>query len=248
VEAELGKGKSAKRGTHEILTFPNKVRIELDDGIVTDIKGYTPAAAAVATTLAPAAAAGAPAAAPPASAQPPAKTPPGGNPAPKSPHLNPAGGYSSAAAANALGDEVAKMDTAWGPRPPDPIHKKSVSVLELAFALVVRFGLTLLALRVAFKYWEMDAFWTGTFAIAGIDAAFHGVLEALGPASGGFTTLGPVENGIPGLLMIFTIRHFCFNKRLQNAVLTASAVKVMMTLINIVSMTLLKAVFDRSVP
>jgi hypothetical protein len=35
-----------------------------------------------------------------------------------------------------------------------------------------------------------------------------------------------VENGIPGLVLIYTINRFCFNKRLQNAVATAAAVKV----------------------
>lgn len=79
----------------------------------------------------------------------------------------------------------------------------------------------------------MDAFWTGILSIAGIDMVLHAGFELLGPASGGFTTLMAVENGIPALVMIYTVNRFCFNKRIQNAVLTAVAVKVLVTLLYI---------------
>ena len=95
--------------------------------------------------------------------------------------------------------------------------------------LLLRLVFTLGALKIAFKYWEMDAFWSGIFAIAGIDLALHAALELLGPATSGFSTLTPVANGIPGLVLIFTVQRFCFNKRLQNAVLTATAVKLVVT-------------------
>jgi hypothetical protein len=52
----------------------------------------------------------------------------------------------------------------------------------------------------------------------------------LGPVTGGFTSMGAVANGIPGLALIYTINRFCFNKRLQNAVMTAAAVKLAVTL------------------
>ncbi len=66
--------------------------------------------------------------------------------------------------------------------------------------------------------------------IAGIDITLHAILELLGPATGGFSSMPGVENGIPGLVLIYTINRFCFNKRLQNAVITAAAVKLVVTL------------------
>ena len=60
--------------------------------------------------------------------------------------------------------------------------------------------------------------------------ALHAIFELLGPATGGFTTITAVENGIPGLVLIYTIHRFCFNKRIPNAVLTAPAVKLVVTL------------------
>jgi hypothetical protein len=84
----------------------------------------------------------------------------------------------------------------------------------------------------------------GIFAIAGIDLALHAGFELLGPLSGGFTTLTPVENGIPGLVLIYTINRFCFNKRLQNAVFTAAAVKTAVTIIYVfLALALLNSLF-----
>lgn len=56
------------------------------------------------------------------------------------------------------------------------------------------------------------------------------VLKLLGPVTGGVTTMGGVESGVAGVVLIFTINRFCFNKRLHNAVTTAAAVKVVVTL------------------
>jgi hypothetical protein len=237
---ELGKPSSTARlGAREILTFPKKIRIELEAGRVVDIKGYVPpeipapAKAAVPESK--------------ASDQPTAELPP--PPAPTTPPPKPPvdeDDFNPAVAANALGDEVAKMETAWGGAPPPapPHQEEFTSWLHLAISLVLRFGYTLVALRLGFKYWEMDAFWSGTLAIAAIDAVIHGILIALGPVTEGFTTLGGVENAIPAFVMIFTIRHFCFNKRIQNAVLTAGIVTVFAMLCDIfISIALLNAAF-----
>ena len=70
----------------------------------------------------------------------------------------------------------------------------------------------------------------GIFTIAAIDLSLHATLELLGPKTDGFTTLAVVENGVPGLVLIYTINRFCFNKRIQNAVVTAAAVKLVVTL------------------
>ena len=107
------------------------------------------------------------------------------------------------------------------------------SALDLLILLVFHFILTLVALKLAFKYWEMDAFWSGTFAIAGIDTAVRGLMEWLDPITGGFTTLGHVDAAVAWGVMIVTIRRFCFNKRIQDAMLTASAVKVLVTILTI---------------
>lgn len=229
---------SAQRGNREYFVYPKGGRIELVDGKVADVKGPLPAAPAwaggvpsvpAAVTTPPASASTTPAPAPienrnskienPSPAPPPA-TPPATEP--------PA--YNAAAATAALSSHIDKMDNAWGERPPGKEHTPLDSIPEFIAGLLLRFGLTITALKLAFKYWEMDAFWKGIFAIAGIDLALHAIMELLGPATGGLTTMSALENGIPGLVLIYTINRFCFNKRLQNAVATAAAVKLVVTI------------------
>ena len=123
------------------------------------------------------------------------------------------------------------MNTAWGTLPPPPKkHSALDNVPSFLVGLLLRFALTIAGLKLAFKYWEIDAFWKGICSIAGIDVALHAILELLGPATGGLTTMSGVENGLPGLGLIFTINYFCINKRLQNAVVTAMTVKLVVTI------------------
>jgi hypothetical protein len=226
---QFGKPTSiARRGDHEIFLYPKGGRIEFVAGKVVDVKGTLPKPLASAT--APEGAREIPA---PTEVAPPAAVAPQAVPvAAKTPASPKAGGeFSTAAASAELAKHVEKMDTPWGASPekesePSPFD----SIPSFLTGLLLRFGFTLLALKLAFKFWEMDAFWTGIFTIAGIDLALHATFELLGPVSGGFTTMAGVENGIPGLVLIYTINRFCFNKRLQNAVVTAAAVKLVVTL------------------
>lgn len=241
---QLGKPTSiARRGDHEIFLYPKGGRIEFVGGKVVDVKGPLPAALTpVAPPSAASPASGASTAPPPASSVPPAKekAQPSSAPAAKTSTpakknavapAKPTGDESPAAAANELAKHVEKMKTPWGEAPEkETTHSPLESLPSFLTGLLLRFGFTILALKLAFKFWEMDAFWVGIFAIAGIDLALHAGFELLGPATGGFTTMGAVENGVPGLVLIYTINRFCFNKRLQNAVLTAAAVKLVVTL------------------
>ncbi len=164
----------------------------------------------------------------------------------KSPTVPPPDYAAANAAANAaLSAHIEKMDTAWGEAPHLPkSHGPLDSLPSFIVGLLLRFGLTIAALKLAFKFWEMDAFWAGIFSIAGIDLALHAILELLGPATGGLTSMSAVENGIPGIVLIFTINRFCFNKRLQNAVRTASVVKLTVSILYIFGgVALLNAAF-----
>ena len=220
---QLGKPSSrAIRGDHEILLYPKGGRVELLEGKVVDVKGPLPTAPAASETAVPTITPGKA-----------AKTEPEATDSPV-PAARPAfrDEYNPAVAANELAKHVEKMDTAWGPAPTrQEIHSPLDSLPTFLLGLLMRFVFTTIALKVAFKYWEMDAFWKGVFSIAGIDMALHAIFELLGPLSGGFTTMVAVENGIAGLVMIYTIHRFCFNKRIQNAVLTAAAVKLVVTLL-----------------
>jgi hypothetical protein len=245
---------NAKRGNREYFVYPNGGRIEFADGKVVDVKGPLPVIApAVPPPTAEEIAAApkpdpaskgkpasvvvsSPTAPAPAVANPtkPAPPPPGTAPATPAPPGESAISDANSKSLAALSDHIDKMDTAWGEAPHMPKeHNPLDSIPAFLAGLVLRFALMIGALKLAFKFWEMDAFWKGVFAIAGIDVGLHAILELLGPVSGGLTTMSAVENGIPGIVLIFTINRFCFNKRIQNAVTTASAVKIVVSLIYI---------------
>ena len=109
-----------------------------------------------------------------------------------------------------------------------------VWVLVLLVGAAFHFGITIAALRVSYKIWDMDAFWSGTFAIAGIDVAFRLLCEGLSPLTSGMSASPYITNGVSWLIMIFTVRRFCINKSLDNAIYTAGTVKVVTFLFNLV--------------
>jgi hypothetical protein len=228
---QLGKPAStARRGDREILLYPKGGRVEIVGGKVTDVKGAPASTVSSPTAPAPE----------PAKSSPLADTPLASlqrtiAPAPAKPEspseFAPSNNFDPGAISQGLATQIEKMDNGWGTAPPIPERHTPLESLPMFITgLLFRFTFTVFALKVAFKYWEMDAFWTGIFLISGIDLGLHAIFELLGPASGGFTTLVAVENGIPGLVMIYTIHRFCFNKRIQNAVLTAAAVKFVVTM------------------
>jgi hypothetical protein len=233
---QLGKPTSiARRGDREIFLYPKGGRVEFVGGKVENVKGPLPAAALVPATPTPTAPTKQSRGAVPPNVSAPPQAVAKGEQSPTkidaAPVTSAANDYNPAVAANELAKHVEKMDTAWGQSPVrEKPHSSLDSVPSFLTGLLLRFVFTIAALKLAFKYWEMDAFWIGIFTIAGIDLALHATFELLGPATGGFTTLAVVENGVPGLALIYTINRFCFNKRIQNAVVTAAAVKLVVTL------------------
>ena len=77
------------------------------------------------------------------------------------------------------------------------------------------------------------------FAIAGIDAALRLGLDLLGPATGGLSAITSIQSSIGALVMVGTLQKFCFNKRLQNAVVTAMSVKLIVYLCDLFLFVLL---------
>lgn len=219
----------AQRGNREIFMYPHGGRIELIDGKVTQVQGPLPVAASPSSP--------APVASPTETTNtaPTASTAKAGQPpTTKTPNAKPAAdeleGTNPAIASESLGRQVEKMDTAWGQKPTLPTRPTGIEWPKLLVEIALHFGITLLGLRIAFKVEEMDALWSGVLAIAGIDVALYTLLEVLGPVTSGISSMGAVESGVGALVMVYTIQKFCFNKRLQNAVVTAMSVKLIVRL------------------
>lgn len=225
---QIGKPTSrASRGGREFFMYPNGGRVEFEAGKVVDIKGPLPSAPAV-TVVAESPSAEATAKDAARGAAPTTKNASPNVPGNTTTAAEPV--WSPAAGVEGLSKAVERMDTAWGERPPAPPADEPLNWPRTIASLLLHFGVTLLALKIAFKFEEMDAFWSGVLAIAAIDLAVHGLLEALGPVTYGISTAGGVQSGIGALVMVGTIQKFCFNKRLQNAVITAMSVKLVVYL------------------
>lgn len=213
VIAELGKPTSAaSRGAREILLYPGGVRIELQNDSVVDLEGYIPTVAT--------------------------------KPDPKTPE---------ASAATAISSDAASPVTASAPndspRPPgvDPAEIDNLdddamsdaspdlreAIAVLVGMLLAQFLLTFIALKIAFHYHQMDALWSGIFAITGIDVALQAALATVFYFQSGDLHLGIAGTGLPGIVMVWTIRHFCLDQRWKRALGTTSAVKVAAVLLNI---------------
>lgn len=210
-----------RREGHEIFLYPKGGRVEFVEGKVVDVKGPLPPAPE--TPVVPVA----PSEPPAAAAAPPATVP------------------APAAATPALAEKPAvppAAPRAVAPRPA-PVGRDEdedhggpsigVAIATLAVTLLLQFGLTFAALKIAFHYHQMDALWSGILAIASIDVGLQMVMAIVRYFQSGELLLGPAGTGLPGLAMIFTLRKFCLDQRWGRAVATTSAVKIASVLLTL---------------
>jgi hypothetical protein len=274
VVKELGQPLAhAQLGSREILTYPKKVQVELEDGRVVSADhivlkivdptptpiptenpvekdtpvGSTPTPSS-APTIAPTPAPAQPTPSPePTLAPTPIPTPvptapPAATPEPTRAGINfSVSAKPAATSAPTSNPTVAPTPTVKPALNVDsfkPVSLFDASELPLAgkiMLLVFHFGVTLMAVYFAFRIWNVDALTSGIIIIALIDTALHVLFEALGPMTSGLSTMSAVENGIPGVLMIFTVRHFSFGKKIPEAVRVAAAVKAAVFFVKLIA-------------
>lgn len=242
---ELGKPLSqASGGGREILSYPKGVRLVLVDGRVESAKGILLTGEEAETAevkTEPKKSPAASVAKEPHVTEEPAETPETAEPEPPAPppspaHNNPNSKNSTLAPAGKVPNAKPAHSfdpSAYAEREHETKSNPVQSWLRLALVLGFHFVATAIALKLAFKFWNMDSLFSGLLAIAGIDLAVHVGLEVLGPFVYNLSTMPVVENGIAGFVLIFTIRHFCFNKNIADAIQTASVVKIAVTLLKL---------------
>lgn len=230
VIAELGKPTSAaRRGTHEILSYPKGVRIELEGNEVSDIKGYIPQGVSPSAIV----------------ATPPPTTSPAAPSSAKTPSIPSATASAASAhpspAAAPTGKTHSEEDLASEEpdREREPETSLGFAIGVAAVMLAAQFLLTFTALKIAFHYHQMDALWSGILAITGIDVVLQTLFAVFLYFHNGEVRLGIAGTGLPGLAMIWSIRHFCLDQRWNRAFATTSAVKVASILLNLGLLALL---------
>ena len=219
---ELGRPVSAvARGNTEILTYKDGVKITLKDGKVTDIKGLTPAEGA-ATEEAPEPEAAAETAAP--------------EPAePPEPVLTKEQEAEQARLEKQLADEQAKgraeMEKALTElenlhkQPPVEEERAAFRVLDFLLGLVLKWLLTLAALKLTCKYWGCEVFWSGLMTVAAVDVAIRLVIGLLFALVLDMPTFY-ADEAVAAIVMVLVLRKVSINQSLAQAVQITMTTKV----------------------
>lgn len=220
---ELGRPVSAvTRGNTEILTYKDGVKITLKDGKVTDIKGLTPAEGAPAEEApAPETAAGTAAPEPPE---------------PPEPVLTKEQQAEQARLEKQVADEQAKgraeMEKALTDlenlhnQPPAVHEKPKFDVLGFLLGLVLKWLLTLAALKLTCKYWGCEVFWSGLMTVAAVDVAIRSVIGLIGFVVLDMSSLFYADEAVAAFAMVLVLRKVSINQSLAQAVRITMTTKV----------------------
>jgi hypothetical protein len=212
---ELGRPASAvARGNTEILTYAGGVKITLRDGRVTEVKGLQPAASApVADAAAPA---------PPAEAATPEAAAEEDEPA-----LNPAQSAALAQLEKQLADEQAQgraeLENAIT-QLEDLHHRPAAAPVQPKFdaagfvlGLVLKWLLTLAALKLTCKYWGCEVFWSGLMTVAAVDVTIRAGIGLIFALLLGLPTFY-ADEAIAAIVMVLVLRKVSINQSLAQAV------------------------------
>lgn len=214
---ELGRPVSAiTRGNTEVMTYKDGVKITLKDGRVTGITGLKTAEAA-------------PAAPAPAVAEP-------AEPVPVEPVLTKAEQEEQARLEKQWAAEAAKgraemekalvdLENLHG-QPPVPAGPPEFDAGEFLLGLVLKWLLTLAALKLTCKYWGCEVFWSGLMTVAAVDVGVRAVIGLLGFLLLQMPSLFYADEAVAAVVMVLVLRKVSINQSLAQAVQITVTTKV----------------------
>jgi hypothetical protein len=210
VIAELGNPVSqATRGTHEILLYPKGVRVELENGRVVAAQGL---ALDVSTPTAPVTLPAEKPAVPP---------PPVSEPEPSktadvdiSEYESPAATAKPPPGVNKTFDALIAAQEQSRHPPPAP----KFDVRDFAVGLVLRFLMTLAALRIACKYWQAEVFLSGLLIVAAVESVMLALMNLAAEWWLGFPTLFYADEAISGVVMLMLLKKLSINQSTNQAI------------------------------
>lgn len=219
---ELGRPVSAvARGNTEIMTYKDGVKITLKDGKVTEVKGLTPAEGAPAEEASPPET-------PAEAAAPEPEEPP-------EPVLTKEQQAEQARLEKKWAEDEAKgraeMEKALTDlenlhnQPPAVYEKPKFDVVEFLIALVLKWLLTLAALKLTCKYWGCEVFWSGLMTVAAVDVAIRMVIGLLFALLLDMPTFY-LDEAIAAVAMVLVLRKVSINQSLAQAVQITMTTKV----------------------
>jgi hypothetical protein len=236
VRQELGKpAAEARRGPREILTYPNDIRIELENGKVTVIKGLEVVEGAFVLP-------GAPAPTPQTGATATAVESPADKSVAAGENEEPAeetpAEIAEAARLEAEAEKryqeantkaMAEMEKAIGQletlhdQQSEPLPPPEFNVAAFLVEVVVKWLLMLAALKLACKFWGYDTFWSSLLIGAAADTAVRVAVDLIGHHWLGMMSLFYADEAIAAIVLVLVLKKVSINQS------TAFAVQITVT-------------------
>jgi len=215
---ELGRPAAAvARGNTEVLTYKDGVRITLKDGRVTEITGTRAGAAASAT---------------------PGGSPPVAEPAAEAPtepvltkeelaeQARQEKKWAEEAAKNRAEMEKSLTDLENLHSKPLPLGPPKFIWFDFLVGVVVKWVLTLAALKLTCKYWGAEVFWSGLMTVAAVDVLVRSAIGLVGFLLLHMSSLFYADEAVAGIAMVLVLRKVSINQSLAQAVQITMTTKV----------------------
>ena len=223
---ELGRPTySVARGETELLTYPSGVRITLTQGRVSEIVGLKPAPAPVAGPV----------------AKPAVKVPAAKPSPPVVDEINIEGigklrmGADTKSQAK-MEKAIEDIENAPAPKvvrtPPKFVLKKFL------LTFVLRWLLTVIALKLTCKYWGAEIFFTGLMTVALADAVVRGIAGVVGNVWLQMPTLFYADEALAAIVMILILRKVSINQSLAQALQVTMTTKTFSIVVGSLLVTL----------
>jgi len=212
---ELGEPASAlgRAGT-EVLAYKNGVRVTLKNGRVTQVTGLTLDPA----TSPPAAAAEQPAATDP---EPPPLTKAQAEEQARQEKL-----WAAEEAKNRAAMEKTLTDLEKPPTTPSPMAVHAFVALDFVIGLILKWALTVAAIKLTFKYWGADIFWRGLMLVALVDTVIRAAFGLVGQLVLKTPSLFYMDEATAAIVMVFMLRKMSINQSFSQAVTITMTTKV----------------------
>jgi len=201
---ELGEPASAiGRGDSEVFTYRNGTKIKFKNGLVTEIIGLKPAK--------PEAAAPVPEKAEPEPAEPKLTK----EQAAELERWEKEGAEADAKARAQMEKMLTDLDN---PAPAMPAPGAAATLVTFLIELGMKWILTILALKLACKYWNSEVPWSGIMLVSIVDVVIRGVIGYIGYHVLEAMTLFYCDEALAAFVMVFLLRKVSINQRLALAV------------------------------
>ncbi|MBI2498532.1 MAG: hypothetical protein HYV75_11650, partial [Opitutae bacterium] len=111
-------------------------------------------------------------------------------------------------------------------QPPPAVGPPKFSPIEFLLGLVVKWALTLAALKLTCKYWSCEVFWSGLMIVAAADLGVRTVVGLVASLALQMMSTFYADEAIAAIAMVLVLRKVSINQSLAQAVQITMTTKV----------------------